>query len=76
LVKKIVQFNFFSSIRKPLVASFLMIVAVYVLSIFFAKDLLSLVFVILAGGVIYSTCMFALSGKELKTDLVRFGIRI
>jgi O-antigen/teichoic acid export membrane protein len=76
LVKKIVEFNFLSSIIKPLAASFLMTVLVYGLSNYFAKDLLSLVFVILTGGVFYSVCLFIFSGKELKTDLVRFGIRI
>jgi O-antigen/teichoic acid export membrane protein len=76
LVKKIVEFNFLSSIIRPLAASFLMIIAVYFLSNFFARDLLSLVFVILAGGVVYSACLFAFSGKVLRNDLVRFGIRI
>jgi hypothetical protein len=46
------------------------------LSNIFAKDFLSLVFVILAGGMFYLACLFVLSGKELKADLVRFGIRI
>lgn len=76
LVKKIVKFNFLSSIIKPLVASFLMTIAVFTLSNLFAKDFLSLVFVILIGAAVYSVCLFAFSGKELKTDLVRFGIKL
>ena len=76
LVKKIVQFNFISSIIKPLTVSFLMTIAVFILSNLFAKDLLSLVFVILTGGIFYLVCLFALSGKELKADLVRFGIKL
>lgn len=76
LVKKIVQFNFLSSIINPLVASFLMTITVFILSNLFAKDFLSLVFVILTGGIAYLICLFILSGKDLKADLVRFGIKI
>jgi O-antigen/teichoic acid export membrane protein len=76
LVKKIVEFNFLSSISKPLISSILMMIMVYILSNLFAKDLLTLVFVILAGGTIYSLCLFAFSGKEIKADLARFGIKI
>jgi len=76
LVKKIVEFNFFSSIRNPLVGSVLMIMVVFILSNLFAKNLLSLVFVILTGGIFYLVCLFILSGKELKADLVRFGIKL
>jgi teichuronic acid exporter len=76
LVKKIVNFNFFSSISKPLISTILMTVFVYIVSNIFVKDFLSLIFVILTGGVVYLICLFVLSGKELKTDLVRFGIKI
>lgn len=76
LVRKIVEFKFLSSIIKPLVASLLMTIAVFILSNLFAKDFPSLIFVILMGGVTYMVSLFVLSGKELKTDLVRFGIRI
>ncbi|MDP2585783.1 MAG: oligosaccharide flippase family protein [Candidatus Levybacteria bacterium] len=76
LVKKIVEFKFISSIAKPLISTLLMTIVVYILSNLFAKDLLSLVFVILTGGIAYSVCLLVLSGKELKADLVRFGIKI
>ena len=76
LVKKVVEFNFLPSIIKPLAASFLMTIAIYFLSNLFVTDLLSLIFVILAGGIIYTVCLFAFSGKQLKADLARFGIRI
>lgn len=76
LVKKIVQFKFLPSIINPLISSILMIVAVYILSSLFVKDFLSLIFVILVGGLIYIVSLFILAGKELKADLVRFGIKI
>lgn len=76
LVKKIVKFDFLASIIKPLTASFLMTITVFILSNFFAKNFLSLVFVILISAAVYLICLFVLSGKELKANLVRFGIKI
>ncbi len=76
LVKKIVEFKFMSSIIKPLASSLLMTIVVFILSNLFAKDFLSLVFVILTGGLVYLICLFVLSGKELKADLIRFGVKI
>lgn len=76
LVKKIVTFNFLSSIIRPLMVSLSMAMVVFFLSTFLVKDMLSLVFVILTGGIFYLVLMFILSGKELKADLARFGIKI
>ncbi len=75
-VKKIIDFKFLPSIYKPLIATILMTIVVYIFSIGFAKDFLSLIFVILTGGVVYLISLFILSGKELRADLVRFGIKI
>lgn len=76
LVKKIIQFNFMSSIVKPIIATILMSIVVYITSNILAKDFISLIFVILTGGIVYLVSLFILSGKELKADLARFGIRI
>lgn len=76
LVKKIVNFKFMASIVKPLVSSALMMIVVYVLANIFAKDFISLIFVILTGGIFYLACLLIFSGKELRADLVRFGIKI
>ncbi|MDP2649858.1 MAG: oligosaccharide flippase family protein [bacterium] len=76
LVKKIVKFKFLSSIIKPLSASFLMTATVFILSNLFAKNFLSLVFVILTGGIVYLISLYIFAGKELKNDLVKFGIKI
>lgn len=76
LVKKVVRFNFLSSIIKPLIATGLMTITIFIFTKLFAVDFLSLVFVILAGGVTYLICLFAISGKELRSDLRRFGIKI
>jgi len=76
LVKKIVNFNFLPSIIKPLTASLLMTITVFILSNLFAKDFLSLIFVILTGGLVYLISLFIFAGKELKNDLIKFGIKI
>ncbi len=76
LVKKIIDFKFMPSIIKPLISTVVMTVVVYVTVNIFAKDFLSLIFVILGGGLIYMVSLFSLAGKELKADLVRFGIKL
>ena len=76
LVKKIIEFKFLPSIIKPLASSLLMMIVVYILSTIFAKGFLSLIFVILGGGLVYIVSLFMLCGKELKEDLARFGIKL
>ncbi len=76
LVKKIINFRFIPSIAKPLIATTLMTVIVYFASDIFVRDFLSLIFVILIGAFVYLVSLFILTGKELRADLVRFGIRI
>lgn len=76
LVKKIVEFRFLPSIVKPLTASLVMMIAVFILSNLFAKDFLSLIFVILTGGLIYCSSMFVIAKRELVNGLVKFRMKI
>lgn len=76
LVKKIISFKFMPSIAKPLIATTLMTIIVFFISNIFVKDFLSLIFVILVGAFVYLISLFILSGKALRADLVRFGIKI
>lgn len=76
LVKKVIDFEFLPSISKPLASAVLMTLVVYFASNIFAKDFLSLIFVILIGALVYLISLFVLAGKELKNDLVKFGIKI
>jgi len=76
LVKKIVRFSFIKSIYKPMFATILMIVLVYVSLEIFVKDALSLIFVILIGVLVYIVSLLILARKELGRDIVRFGIKI
>lgn len=71
LVKKIINFNFLASITRPLVATTLMIIVVYFASSLYAKSLLSLIFVILSGGLVYFSILYALAGKEIRSVLIR-----
>jgi O-antigen/teichoic acid export membrane protein len=75
LVKKIISFKFLPSIAKPLASSFLMTIAIYILSIF-VSDFLSLIFVILIGALVYIISLGMLCGRKLKADLARFRIKI
>ncbi len=76
LVKRIVKFKFLPSIIKPVLASSLMTLVVLILSGLFAKNFLSLIFVILAGGLVYSFSLFILAKEELKSGLIKFGLKI
>lgn len=76
LVKKIVSFKFMPSIIKPLLSTILMTIIIYFVSHMIVKDFLSLIFVILLGVFVYLSSLFIFSGREIKNDLVKFGIRI
>lgn len=75
LVKQIINFSFLQNIYKPAIATFLMAVAVFVGSRIFVKDVLSLVFVILIGAVVYVVSLIIVAHKEMSRDIMRFGIK-
>ncbi|MBI2028373.1 MAG: oligosaccharide flippase family protein [Candidatus Levybacteria bacterium] len=76
LVKKVVDFSFLRSIYKPAAATLLMVFVVILGSQIFIKDVLSLIFVILTGAVVYTVSLILFARKELSRDLARFGIKI
>lgn len=65
LVKQIVNFNFLKCIYKPVIASLIMSVLIYTLAGLLIKDLLTLIIIILIGGVIYTGIYYFLARKEL-----------
>lgn len=69
LVKKIVDFEFLKSIYKPLICSVVMGSIVYIIASIFVNGLMSLILVILFGGIIYLSCLYFLTKKELKKDI-------
>lgn len=76
LVKKVVNFNFFQSIEKPLISTILMVIIVYFSSRIIIRDILTLFFVILFGGGIYLLVLFMLSGKEIRSDFKKIFLKI
>lgn len=76
LVKKVVDFSFLQSVYKPAAATFLMALLVILGSQIFIRDVLSLIFVILIGAVVYIVSLILFARKELSRDLVHFGIKI
>jgi O-antigen/teichoic acid export membrane protein len=69
LVKKYIDFELIKSIITPLLASVIMGVLVYFLSPILVKGILSLIFMILTGAVVYFFTMFAIAKNQLLSDL-------
>lgn len=69
LVKKIVNFQFIHSIQKPIIATFIMGIFVYVVANMFARSLSAVSIIIILGAILYGVCIYVLSGDEIKKDL-------
>ena len=69
LVKKVVNFDFLKSIYKPAIATIIMVLFTFLAADFLAKDLITLFFVIILGGVIYIVNLYLLAGKEIINDI-------
>lgn len=69
LVKKVVNFDFIRSIYKPAVSSVIMVLFTFFALSFMARDLITLFFVIILGGAIYTINLYLLAGKEIIDDL-------
>jgi O-antigen/teichoic acid export membrane protein len=68
LTKKYVKFNVFAATMYPFLAAAIMGVAVYFLSPILVKDLISLIFMILLGAVLYFLCIFLFARNEVLAD--------
>lgn len=71
LVKQTVEFNFLQSIYKPLIATIIMGIIVYISAKVFVQDLITLAFVILLGGCVYLGFLFILAKDDIKKDIGR-----
>ena len=69
LVRRVVLFDFFGSIIKPLLATSIMGGVVYVFGLLFAKDLLTTFLVIIAGGIMYAAVMYFIAKNEIIDDV-------
>lgn len=65
LVKKIVEFDFFRIIYKPLSATCVMGIAVYLFLNFFARDMFSVIFAVLIGAIVYSLSFYVFANEEI-----------
>jgi len=68
LTKKYVKFNVFAATMYPFLAAAIMGVAVYFLSPILVKSLISLVFMICMGAVLYFLCIFLFARNEVLAD--------
>lgn len=69
LVKQVVPFSFIKSTYKSVVAAICMAIVVFFAGRIFISDLLTMIFVILIGGVIYIIAIYAIARKELISEL-------
>lgn len=71
LVKKLVDFNFWSSIRSPLIGTTVMALLSFILIKLFVKDFVSLFIVGIIAVISYVTIVYMLSGEQLKNDILK-----
>lgn len=69
VVKKVINFDFFSSIYKPFFISIIMSLIVYLGAKYFVVDFLTLFIIILLGAGVYATGMFIVARNELESGL-------
>jgi O-antigen/teichoic acid export membrane protein len=69
IVKRFIEFSILKATAFPILASVVMGVFVYFASPVFVKGILSLLFMILAGAMIYFFCIFALAKNEIVNDV-------
>lgn len=69
LVKQVVPFHFWKSIIKPLLATSIMGVLVYLGTHVLVTNIITLFFVILMGGACYLATMYFLAGKQIIADI-------
>lgn len=69
LVRRYVKFDVFKATIYPIVSSIVMGLAIYFLSLVFVTSILTLLFMILFGAVIYFSCVFILAKKEILENI-------
>jgi O-antigen/teichoic acid export membrane protein len=65
LVKKIVNFNFFSSIYHPLISAIVMSIIVFICTQIFVRDFFTLLLAIIIGGATYACTLFIFAKDDL-----------
>lgn len=77
LVRKYVKFDVVKATIYPFIGSIVMALVIYFLSPVFVTSILTLLFMILFGAVVYFSCVFILAKKEIleNINLVRNNLR-
>ncbi|HUD05232.1 MAG TPA: oligosaccharide flippase family protein [Patescibacteria group bacterium] len=68
LAKKYVKFNVFAATMYPFLAAAIMGIVIYFLSPILVRSLISLIFMILLGAVLYFLCIFLFARNEVLAD--------
>lgn len=69
LVRRYVKFDVFKATIYPLISSIVMGLAIYFLSSIFVTSILTLLFMILFGAVVYFSCVFILAKREILENI-------
>lgn len=68
IVKKYISFDVLSATVFPLLSSIVMAIFVYFVSPIFVKGLISLIFMIFLGAMVYFCCIFVLARRQILSD--------
>jgi lipopolysaccharide exporter len=72
MVKQYIKFKFLSSIAKPVMASFMMGILLFVLAPFLTKNIWGLVVLVFFGGIVYFGLVYLMVGISLLEDAKKF----
>lgn len=69
LVRKIVDFDLFKVIYKPVISTIIMGIAIYAYEVIFVRDLATLIIAIAIGMIVYAVCFYMIAKDELRIVL-------
>ena len=75
LVKKVVEFSFFGSILKPILATSVMAVLFYIATLLFVSNMTTLLVSVFISGIAYSVIFYVLAGSELRKDMKKILLK-
>jgi len=75
LVKKVIEFSFFGSILKPILATSVMAVLFYIATLLFVSNMTTLLVSVFISGIVYSVIFYVLAGSELRKDMKKILLK-
>lgn len=73
LANKYINFRFFSAVGKPMLASLIMAIFLFLMKNFLGQSLISLIALCLFGGAIYAGASYLLMGNSLLIEVKKFA---